>query len=129
MSRPDSRTIMISLIGAKTLRDRLGLILAGLLVANSAFTANLVDPHEQARHFIVGRPSFGVAPNLHTDAPGNRRIDPQEQARQFILGQPSLGVAVDSTSTARPPVSTRGDRGVYADSQELARRMISGKGA
>jgi hypothetical protein len=128
MSRPDSRTIMISLIGAKTLRDRLGLILAGLLVANSAFTANLVDPQEQARQFIVGRPSFGVAPDL-TDARGNRRIDPQEQARQFILGQPSLGVAVDSTSTAKPAVSTHGDRGVYADSQELARRMILGKGA
>jgi hypothetical protein len=62
-------------------------------------TPNL-DPQEQARQLILGKPNFG--------------------------GVAGPKVAMDSKTKATPAVSARGKRRGYSDPQKLAQRMILG---
>ena len=62
-----------------------------------------LDPQEQARQLILGKPNFG--------------------------GVAGLSVAVDSKTKLAPAVPARGKRHGDSDAQELAQRMILGKGA
>jgi hypothetical protein len=65
-------------------------------------TPNL-DPQEQARQLILGKPNFsGVA---------------------------GLKVAIDSKTKVTPAVSARGKRRGYSDPQKSAQRMILGNGS
>jgi hypothetical protein len=65
-------------------------------------TPNL-DPQEQARQFILGKPNFG--------------------------GVAGLKVARDSKTKVTPAVSARGKRRGYSDPQKSAQRMILGNRA
>jgi hypothetical protein len=60
-----------------------------------------LDPQEQARELILGKPSFG--------------------------GFKGRAIAFGPTMNATPAASRRDDRRRYADPQESARRMILGK--
>lgn len=65
------------------------------------YGTSYLDPQEQARAPILGKPNFG-------------RV---------------TGAALYSESKASAGLPTRGKRGAYSDAQELARRMILGMGA
>jgi hypothetical protein len=65
--------------------------------------ASNLDPQEQARQLILGKPNVG--------------------------GDARATVALGSKTTSAPAVSARGKRGVPADAQEAARRMILGRRA
>jgi hypothetical protein len=62
-----------------------------------------LDPQEQARQLILGKPNFG--------------------------GVAGLSVAFDSKAKVAPAVPARGKRRGDSDAQELAQRMILGKRA
>jgi hypothetical protein len=65
-------------------------------------TPNL-DPQEQARQPILGKPNFS--------------------------GEAGLKVAMDSKTKVTPAVSARGKRRGYSDPQKSAQRMILGNGS
>jgi hypothetical protein len=70
--------------------------------ADSHRTPNL-DPQEQARQLILGKPNFG--------------------------GAAGRKVAIDSKTKITPAVSVRGKRRGYSDPQKSAQRMILGNRA
>jgi hypothetical protein len=113
---------------------------AGLLLcANGAFAAEIAgDAQMQARDLLSGtvggRPKFIDASfAIPTDDPQVPYLDPQEQARYLILGKNFTGTApraasLDSPAGAMPAAAVHSIRRVDIGGQELAQRMILGKG-
>ena len=87
------------------------------------------------RDFSVGgRPQFvDVSSAIPTDDRHVPNLDPQEQARDLILGKNFAGTAhqaasLDSKTDAMPAASVQSVRRVDIGGQELAQRMLLGKG-
>jgi hypothetical protein len=134
------RFIMKTFISTNTLGRRLMLASAGLLLcANGAFAAEVAgDAQMQAGDLLSGtvggRPKFADASSaIPTDDPQVPYLDPQEQARYLILGKKFAGTdpqaaSFDSQTDAMPAASLQSIRRVDIGGQELAQRMILGKG-
>ena len=113
---------------------------AGLLLcANGALAAEVVgDARMQARDLLSGtvggRPKFDeVSSAIPTDDGPAPYIDPHEQARDLILGKhfastAHLAASLDSTTDEVPAASVQRILRVDFDGQELAQRMLLGKG-
>jgi len=131
---------MKSFIPSNTLGRRLMLASAGLLLcANGAFAAESIgDAQMQARDLLSGtvggEPKFAHVSSANpTDDRPAVYLDPQEQARELILGENFAGTAhqaasLDSTVNAMPAASVQNVSRVEFDGQELAQRMLTGKG-
>jgi hypothetical protein len=121
---------MTSLTASKTSGRLLVLISAEILLYahSSLATEPVFDPQEQARHFIVAKPNFGVATDSKAQttavaaAQDNDRFDPQEQARHFIVAKPNFGVATDSKAHTTAVAAAQDN--VRLDPQEQARQFI-----
>jgi len=134
------RFILKSFIPSNTLGRRLMLASAGLLLcANGALAAEVVgDAQMQARALLSGpvggRPTIAdVSSAIPTDDRHVLNLDPQEQARDLILGKNFDGTAhqaasLDSKTAAMPTASVQRIRRVDIGGQELADRMLLGKG-
>jgi len=130
---------MKSFLSSNTLAHRLMLASAGLLLcANGAFAEFVGDAQMQARDLLSGtvggEPKFAdVSFANPTDDRPVPYLDPQEQARELILGENFAGTAhqaasVDSTADAMSAASVKSVRRGEFDGQELAQRMLTGKG-
>ena len=131
---------MKSFIPSNTLGRRLMLASAGLLLcANGALAAEVVgDAQMQARDLLSGtvggRPKIAdVSSAVPTDDRHVLNLDPQEQARDLILGKNFAGTAhqaasLDSKTGATPAASVQRIRRADIGGQELAERMLLGKG-
>jgi hypothetical protein len=86
-----------------TIGGRAKIVDAARAIPSASDGVSSLDPQEQARQLILGKP------NLR--ATNGRPIDLETQVN------------------ATPAVSTRGDHRTHADPQESARRMILGEGA
>ena len=125
---------------SNTLGRRLMLASAGLLLcANGALAAEVIgDAQMQARDLLSGtvggRSTFAdVSSAIPTDDRHVLNLDPQEQARNLILGKHFAGSAqqaasFDSKTVAMPVASVQPIRSADIDGQELAQRMLLGKG-
>jgi hypothetical protein len=134
------RFILKTFISSNTLGRRLMLASGGLLLcANGAFAAEIAgDVQMQARDLLSGtvggRPQFADRSSaIPTDDRQVPYLDPQEQARDLILGRHFAGAAPqapshDSQTDAMPAASVQSVRRVNIGGQELAQRMILGKG-
>ena len=119
---------------------RLTLASAGLLICvNGALAAEVVgDAQMQARALLsgpVGGPPTiaDVSSAIPTDDRPVLNLDPQEQARELILGKHFAGTAhqaasLDSKTDVMPAASAQRIRRADIGSQELAQRMLLGKG-
>jgi hypothetical protein len=136
------RFILKTFIPRNALGRRLMLMSAGMLLyANGALSAEFVgDAQTQARDLLsgtVGGPARidDVSSAIPTDDRHVPNLDPQEQARDLILGISNFvgtarqAISLDSKTEAAPADSARGIHRADADGQELAQRMILGKGA
>jgi hypothetical protein len=113
---------------------------AGLLLcANGALAAEVVgDAQMQARDLLSGTVGGqSKIADVSSSSPSDDRhalnLDPQEQARELILGKNVDGTAhqaasLDSTTGAMPTASVQRIRRVDIGGQELADRMLLGKG-
>ena len=112
---------------------------AGLLLcANGALATGVVgDAQMQARDLLSGtvggRAKIADASASPTDDRHVLNLDPQEQARDLILGKNFDGTAhqaasLDSKTAAMPTASVQRIRRVDIGGQELADRMLLGKG-
>lgn len=134
------RFILKTFISGNTLGRRLMLASAGLLLcANGAIAAEVAgDVQMQARDLLSGtvggRPKFADKSSaIPTDDRQVPYLDPQEQARDLILGKHFAGAAPqaashDSQTDAMPAAFVQSVRRVGIGGQELAQRMILGKG-
>jgi hypothetical protein len=134
------RFILKSFIPSNTLGRRLMLASAGLLLcANGALAAEVIgDAQMQARDLLSGtvggRSTFAdVSSAIPTDDRHVLNLDPQEQARDLILGKHFAATAdqaanLDSKTDAMPAASAQRIRRAVIGSQELAQRMLLGKG-
>jgi hypothetical protein len=114
---------------------------AGLLLcANGALAAGVVgDAQMQARDLLSGTVGgrariADVSSASPTDDRHVLNLDPQEQARDLILGKNSDGTAhqaasLGSKTDAMPTASVQRIRRADIGGQELADRMLLGKGA
>ena len=113
---------------------------AGLLLcANAALAAEVIgDAQMQARDLLSGtvggRSTFAdVSSAIPTDDRHVLNLDPQEQARDLILGKHFAATAdqaanFDSKTDATIVASVQRTDRADIDGQELARRMLLGKG-
>ena len=134
------RFILKSFIPSNTLGRRLMLASAGLLLcANGALAAEVVgDAQMQARDLLSGtvggRPKIAdVSSAIPTDDRHVLNLDPQEQARDLILGKHFAATAdqaanLDSKTDATIVASVQRTDRADIDGQELAQRMLLGKG-
>src|SRR6202051_4673060 len=134
------RFILKSFIPNNTLGRRLMLASAGLLLcANGALAAEVVgDTQMQARDLLSGTvgglPKIADASSaIPTDDRHLLNLDPQKQARDLILGKNFADTAhqaasLDSKADAMPGASAQRIRRADIGSQELAQRMLLGKG-
>jgi hypothetical protein len=134
------RFILKSFIPSNTLGRRLMLASAGLLLcANGALAADVVgDAQMQARDLLSGtvgrRPKIAdVSSAVPTDDRHVLNLDPQEQARDLILGKNFASTAhqaasLDPKTDTMPAASVQHIRRADIGSQELAQRMLLGKG-
>jgi hypothetical protein len=135
------RIILKPFIPSNTLGRRLVLASTGILLyANGALAADFVgDAQTQARDLLSGTVggrarmpyvSAAIPTDLHVP-----NLDPQEQARDLILGKSnfadtaSQAISLDSKTAVAPADSAQRIHRADADGQELAQRMIVGKGA
>jgi hypothetical protein len=86
-----------------TVGGRANTINASPAIPVDGHQTSILDPQEQARQLILGKPSFGR-----------------------VAGS---SVSLDSKRQVTPAVSAQGSGRVYSDAQESARRMILGMGA
>ena len=109
------------------------------ICVNGALAAEVVgDAQMQARALLSGpvggRPTIAdVSSAIPTDDRHVLNLDPQEQARDLILGENFAGTAhqaasLDSKTDAMPAASAQRIRRADIGSQELAQRMLLGKG-
>jgi hypothetical protein len=129
-----------SFIPSNTLGRRLMLASAGILLyANGALAAEFVgDAQTQAKDLLSGTVGgrarvADVSSAIRTDDRHVLNLDPQEQARDLILGKSFAGTAhqaasLDSKTDAMPAASVQRILRADIGGQELAQRMLLGKG-
>ena len=133
------KSILKTFIPCNTLGRRLMLASAGILLyANGALAAEFVgDAQTQARDLLSGTVGGRASiPDVSSRIPTDRHVlnlDPQEQARDLILGKNFAGTAhqaasLDSKTDAMPAASVQRIRSADIGGQELAERMLLGKG-
>jgi hypothetical protein len=86
-----------------TIGGRAKIVDAPRAIPSAGDQASSLDPQEQARQLILGKPN--------------------------LRGTNGRPIDLESQVNATPAVSTRGDHRTHADPQESARRMILGAGA
>jgi hypothetical protein len=134
------RFILKSFIPSNTFGRRLMLASAGfLLCANGVLAAEIVgDAQMQASDLLSGTADgqntiADVSSAIPTDDRNVLNLDPQEQARDVILGRNFVGPAyqeagLDQEMDATPVASAQSISRADIGGQELAQRMLLGKG-